>query len=52
MTLALTATEKACVQAIRAGAVCCVIMDRAAAGNAVKSVTNACTFHQVPLIWA
>lgn len=44
--------EKACVQAIRAGAVCCVIMDRAAAGNAVNSVTNACTFHQVPLIWA
>ncbi len=44
--------EKACVQAIRAGAACCAIMDRAAAGNAVKSVTNACEFHQVPLIWA
>ena len=44
--------EKACVQAIRAGGAYCAIIDRAAAGNAVKSVTNACTFHQVPLIWA
>ena len=44
--------EKACVQAVRMGSVCVVIMDKAAAKNAVKSVTDACTFYEVPLIYA
>ena len=44
--------EKACVQAVRMGSVCAVIMDKAAAKNAVKAVTDACTFYEVPLIYA
>ena len=44
--------EKVCVQAVRMGSVCAVIMDKAAAKNAVKAVTDACTFYEVPLIYA
>jgi len=44
--------EKACVQAVRMGSACVVIMDKAAAKNAVKAVTDACTFYEVPLIYA
>ena len=44
--------EKACVQAVRAGGACAVVLDRAAAKNAVKAVSDACIFHEVPLIYA
>ena len=44
--------EKACVQAVRSGSVYVVIMDRAAAKNASKAVGDACTFHEVPLVYA
>ena len=44
--------EKACVQAIRTGAACAVILDKAAAKNATKAVTDACSYHEVPLIFA
>ena len=44
--------EKACVQAVRMGSACVVIMDKAAAKNAVKAVTDSCTFYEVPLIYA
>ena len=33
--------EKACVQAVRAGGACAVVLDRAAAKNAVKAVSDA-----------
>ena len=46
----LISGEKAVITAIRAHNVCCVLLDAAAAENAVKSVTDACTFHNVPLI--
>ena len=44
--------EKACVQAVRAGGACVVLLDGAAAKNAVKAVTDACTYHEVPLVTA
>lgn len=44
--------EKACVQAVRAGGACAVVLDRAAAKNAVKAVSDACTYYEVPLIYA
>ena len=44
--------EKACVQAVRMGGACAVVLDSAAAKNAVKSVTDACTYHEVPLVTA
>ncbi len=44
--------EKASVQAIRSGAACAVVLDRAAAKNAVKAVNDACAYYQVPLIHA
>jgi len=44
--------EKASVQAVRLGSACVVIMDRGAAKNAVKDVTDACNFYEVPLIYA
>ena len=44
--------EKACVQAVRAGGACVVVLDKAAAKNATKAVTDACTYHEVPLIFA
>ena len=48
----LISGEKACVQAVRAGGACAVVLDRAAAKNAVKAVSDACAFHEVPLIYA
>lgn len=44
--------EKACVQAVRMGGVCCVVLDRAAAKNAQKDVTDACAYYEVPLVYA
>ena len=44
--------EKACIQAIRMGAACAVVLDKSAAKNATKSVTDACAYHEVPLIFA
>ena len=44
--------EKASVQAIRGGAACVAVLDRAAAKNAVKSVSDACAWHEVPLVYA
>ena len=48
----LLSGEKACVQAIRAGSACAVVLDRAAAKNATKAVTDACDWHEVPLVFA
>ena len=42
--------EKACVQAIRAGQAYVALLDGAAAGNARKSLGDACRSHDVPLI--
>ena len=44
--------EKACVQAVRAGGACAVVLHRAAAKNAVNAVSDACTDYEVPLIYA
>lgn len=44
--------EKACLQAVRAGSACAVILDRAAAKNAEKAVSDACAWHEVPLLRA
>ena len=44
--------EKACLQAIRSGGVYAVILDAAAAGNAVKAISDACRYHEVPLVRA
>ena len=44
--------EKACVQAVRSGAAFAVVLDQSAAKNATKAVTDACTYHEVPLIFA
>ena len=43
--------EKACVQAVRAGGVCAVVLDRASAKNTTKSVTDTCAYY-VPLVLA
>lgn len=48
----LVSGEKACLQAIRSGGVYAVILDAAAAGNAVKAISDACRYHEVPLIRA
>ena len=48
----LISGEKACVQAVRAGSACAVVLDRAAAKNAVKAVTDSCAHYEVPLIYA
>ena len=42
--------EKACIQAIRVGKVCVVLLDNGTAKNAEKAVTDACNFYEVPLI--
>ena len=44
--------EKACIQAVRMGSACAVVLDSAAAKNAVKAVTDACAYHEVPLVYA
>ena len=46
----VTSGEKASLQAIRNGTACLVILDRAAAKNAEKSITDACKWHEVPLV--
>ena len=48
----LISGEKACLQSIRAGGVYAVLLDAGAAGNAVKSITDACTYHNVVLLRA
>ena len=48
----LISGEKACLQAIRSGGVYAVILDAAAAGNAVKAISDACRYHEVPLVRA
>ena len=48
----LVSGEKACVQAVRMGSACAVVLDRAAAKNATKAVTDACSWHEVPLMYA
>ena len=44
--------EKACVQAVRMGGACAVLLDGAAAKNTTKSVSDACGFYEVPLVIA
>lgn len=44
--------EKACVQAVRTGGACAVVLDRASAKNTTKSVTDACAYYDVPLVLA
>ena len=46
----LVTGEKACVQAIRSGGVHAMLLDGAAAPNAVKAVSQACQSHGVPLV--
>ena len=46
----LVTGEKACIQAVRSGAVYAVVLDGAASDNAVKAVSQACATHGVPLI--
>ena len=48
----LISGEKACLQSIRSGGVYAVLLDAAAAGNAVKSISDACSYHEVPLLRA
>lgn len=48
----LVSGEKACIQAVRTGSACAVILDAAAAKNAVKAVSDACAFRDVPLLTA
>lgn len=48
----LVSGEKACVQAVRAGGVYVVVLDRAAAKNAEKAVSDACAYREVPLVLA
>ena len=48
----LISGEKACLQSIRNGGVYAVLLDAGAAGNAVKSITDACTYHNVILLRA
>ena len=46
----LVTGTQASVQAVRAGSARAVILDEAAAKNAVKAVTDACAWQDVPLI--
>ena len=48
----LVSGEKAAIQAVRMGSACAVVLDKAAAKNATKAVTDACSWHEVPLILA
>ena len=48
----LISGEKACLQSIRNGGAYAVLLDASAAKNAVKSITDACTYHEVKLIIA
>ena len=46
----LISGEKACLQSIRNGGAYVVLLDASAAKNAVKSITDACTYREVPLV--
>jgi len=46
----LISGEKAVIAAVRAKSAHCALLDAAASDNAVKSVTDACTYHNVPLV--
>ena len=46
----LISGEKACLQSIRNGGAYVALIDASAAKNAVKSITDACTHHNVALI--
>ena len=46
----MTTGEKACLDKIRAGGAYAALLDSAAAKNAVKSMTDACSHHNVVLI--
>lgn len=48
----LISGEKACLQSIRADGVYAVLLDASAAGNAVKSISDACRHHHVTLLTA
>jgi ribosomal protein L7Ae-like RNA K-turn-binding protein len=48
----LISGEKACLQSIRSGGVYAVILDAGASDNAVKAITDACTYHNVVLLRA
>lgn len=48
----LISGEKACLQSIRSGGAYVAILDAAAAKNAVKSISDACKHHGVPLVSA
>ena len=48
----LVSGEKACLQLIRGGGAFAVLIDASAAKNAVKSITDACAYHQVTLLTA
>ena len=46
----LISGEKACLQSIRSGGVYAVMLDAGASGNAVKSISDACSHHDVTLL--
>ena len=48
----LISGEKACLQTIRGGGAYAVLLDAGAAKNAVKSISDACSHHGVPLLHA
>ena len=48
----LISGEKACLQLIRSGGAQVVLLDAGAAKNAVKSISDACSHHQVTLLSA
>ena len=48
----LISGEKACLQLIRSGGAYAVLLDAGAARNAMKSISDACGYHQVPLLSA
>ena len=48
----LISGEKACLQTIRSGGAYVVLIDASAAKNAEKSISDACTHHEVTLLRA
>ncbi|MEE1200044.1 MAG: ribosomal L7Ae/L30e/S12e/Gadd45 family protein [Christensenellales bacterium] len=46
----LISGEKACLKTIRSSKACVVLMDATAAKNTEKSITDACAYHEVPLL--
>lgn len=43
--------EDASIKAVRSGAAYVAVLDKAASANAVKAVSNACEFYQIPLVY-